>query len=238
MFNNINLTSYLEMAKGIYAGNPQFYVAVDCIIFAYENNDIQVLLQKRKIEPFIGEQTLLGGFVGADESLDDAAHRVLLERTGMKNVFLEQVETFGEIDRDPGGRVISTAYYALLNKKLHNTKLIQKYGCQWVSLKELPHLHFDHGKMLVKALQLLRDRIGYTPVAMNLLPSEFTLTQLQHVYEGILGIELDKRNFRKRLKEMPYFAETGKKDKSFSKRAASLYSFDWEMYRQLKYYHL
>ena len=226
------------MAKTLYAGVPQFYVAVDCIIFAYENNDIQVLLQKRKIEPFVGEPTLLGGFVGAEESLDDAAHRVLLERTGMRDVFLEQVETFGELDRDPGGRVISTAYYALLNKKLHDTKLIQKFGCEWYSLKNLPMLHFDHGKMLTKAIELLRDRIGYTPVAINLLPTEFTLTQLQRVYEGILGIELDKRNFRKRLKEMPYFAETGKKDKSFSKRAAALYTFDWAMYRQLKYYHL
>ena len=111
------------MANTLYAGVPQFYVAVDCIIFAYENNDIQVLLQKRKIQPFAGEPTLLGGFVGAEESLDDAAHRVLLQRTGMKDVFLEQVETFGELDRDPGGRVISTAYYALLNKKLHDTKL-------------------------------------------------------------------------------------------------------------------
>ena len=212
------------MAKTLYAGVPQFYVAVDCIIFAFENNDIQLLLQKRKIEPFVGEPTLLGGFLGAEESLDDAAHRVLLERTGMRDVFLEQVETFGELDRDPGGRVISTAYYALLNKKLHDTRLIQKFGCEWYSLKNLPMLHFDHGKMLTKAIELL--------------PTEFTLTQLQRVYEGILGIELDKRNFRKRLKEMPYFAETGKKDKSFSKRAAALYTFDWAMYRQLKYYHL
>ena len=99
-------------------------------------------------------------------------------------------------------------------------------------------LHFDHSKMLAKAIGILRDRIGYSPVALNLLPAEFTLTQLQRVYEGILGMELDKRNFRKRLKEMPYFIETGKKDKSFSKRAAALYNFDWMMYKQLKYYHL
>lgn len=224
--------------KKIYRGVPTYYVAVDCIIFAFNGDKIQVLLQHRNIEPHVGELTLLGGFVEEEESLDDAANRVLKERTGMNNVFLEQVETFGAIDRDPGGRVFSTAYYALLNKAEHNESLIEKYNCKWVDIDNLPILYFDHKKMLHKALNTIQDKISYTPIALNLLPKRFTLTQLQMVYEGLLGKELDKRNFRKRLNDMPYFEKTGEIDKTTSKRGASVYQFNLRKYKDIRNFHL
>ena len=224
--------------KKIYRGIPTYYVSVDCIIFAYCEGKIQVLLQHRMIEPHIGELTLLGGFVEEEESLDDAAIRVLKERTGMTNVYLEQVETFGAIDRDPGGRVFSTAYFALLNKAKHDEIHIEKYNCKWVDIDNLPVLYFDHLKMLQKALTILQDKITYTPIALNLLPETFTLTQLQQVYEGLLGKQLDKRNFRKRVNDMPYFEKTDGVDKSMSKRGAAIYRFNTKKYKKMRGYHL
>ena len=215
------------MAKTYYAGEPTYYVSVDCIIFGFEDGRLQVLFQHRTIEPFNGELTPLGGFVYEDETLDEAAYRVLTERTGIKDLFLEQLEAFGDINRDPGGRVISIAYYALLNKANYDNKLLEKFNCKWVDANCLPVLHFDHMKMMCKAISRLQDKITYTPIALKLLSEEFTMSQMQKLYEAILNQELDKRNFRKRICEMPYFVKTGKIDKSSSKRGAAVYVFDY-----------
>ena len=226
------------MSQKYYSNESKYHVAVDCIIFGYEEGKLQVLFQHRNIEPYNGELTPLGGFVREDETLDEAAYRFLTERTGIWDLFLEQLEAFGDIGRDPGGRVISVAYYALLNKANYNTKLLDKFNCKWVDVDNLPVLYFDHMKMMKKAISRLRDKISYTPIAMKLLPEEFTLSQIQKVYQSILNEELDKRNFRKKICEMPYFVKTEKIDKSGSKRGAAIYTFDHKQYSELKNFHL
>lgn len=226
------------MAQKYYADEPRYNVAVDCIIFGFEDGNLQALFQHRTIEPFNGELTPLGGFVREEETLDEAAYRVLTERTGIQDLFLEQLEAFGDINRDPGGRVISIAYYALLNKANYDSSLLTKFNCKWEKVNDLPVLHFDHMKMMKKAISRLQDKISYTPIALKLLPEEFTMSQIQKLYESILNAELDKRNFRKKVCEMPYFVKTAKVDKSGSKRGAAIYTFDYNMYQEHKDYHL
>ncbi|MBO4641617.1 MAG: NUDIX domain-containing protein [Bacteroidaceae bacterium] len=219
-----------QKAKEYYRDNPQFYVAVDCIIFAFENDELQVLLQQRNFEPFRGEKTLLGGFLQDEESLEEAAQRVLHFHTGLTNIYMEQVGTFSALDRDPGARVISTAYYALINKNLYDSALLKEYDGEWVSTDHLPNIHFDHTKMIEQARELLRRKISFSPVGFNLLPPSFTLAQLQRLYEVILGQEIDKRNFRKRVSEMQFIEKTGEIDKVSSRRGASLFQFNMEKY--------
>lgn len=226
------------MAIKYYAEEPMYHVAVDCIIFGFEQGRLQTLFQHRTIEPFNGELTPMGGFVQKNETLDEAAHRVLTERTGLEEIFLEQLQAFGDINRDPGGRVISIAYYALLNKEQYNDKLLDKFNCKWVDVNNMPTLHFDHMKMMKKAIIRLQDKISYTPIALKLLPPEFTMSQLQKLYEAILNEPQDKRNFRKKVCDMPYFVKTDKVDKSTSKRGAAIYTFDYTKYQKLKDYHL
>ena len=221
-----------------YSDEKKFLVATDCVIFGFEVDKLKVLFQRRTIEPNLGCPTPLGGFVKDDESVDDAAYRILNERTGIKNIYLSQVETFGAIDRDPGARVISVVYCALIDKLKHSVSLMNRYQCQWYDIDRIPELYFDHSEMVEKALAYLRDAISHSPIALNLLPRYFTLTNLQKLYESILGRELDKRNFRKRIGEMPYFVKTDRIDKSSSKRGACLYTFDKKMYRNIGNFHI
>lgn len=218
------------MAARFYTENPRFYVAVDCIIFGYDNRQLQVLLSERAIDPFRGHPSLMGGFVQENESLDQTAHRVLSELTGLNNVYMEQVGTFGAIDRDPGARVISTAYYALVDKGHYPEELLRQNKGIWYNVDKLPNLYFDHLNMIKKARHLLQDKISYMPVGFNLLPEIFTLSQLQGLYESILGEEIDKRNFRKRISEMPYIENTGLTERYSSKRPAAYYRFNIETY--------
>lgn len=127
-----------------YSTNPRFYVGIDCIIFGFEKNQLNLLLLKRNFEPAKGQWSLMGGFVQADESTDDAAKRVLYELTGLKDVYMEHIGAFGEIDRDPGERVVSLAYYALININEYDRALVQQHNAHWVNVNELPHLIFDH----------------------------------------------------------------------------------------------
>lgn len=217
-----------------YKENPQFYIAVDCVIFAFENEELQVLLQQRNLEPFRGAKTLLGGFLQDGESLEEAAHRVLRQHTGMQDIYMEQVGTFSALDRDPGARVISTAYYALIDKNRYDSSLLQRYNGQWVNVNALPTIYFDHTKMIEKAREELRFKIQYTPICFNLLPPKFTLYQMQRLYESVLGLEMDKRNFRRRVSEMNYVEKTGEIDKVGSRRGASLYRFNIEKYSQVQ----
>jgi 8-oxo-dGTP diphosphatase len=182
-----------------YSSNPTFYIGIDCIIFGFSEGEISLLLLKRNFEPAMGEWSLMGGFVQKDESVDDAAKRVLAELTGLENVYMEQVGTFGAIDRDPGERVISVAYYALININEYDRKLVQKHNAYWVNINELPELIFDHPQMVEKARKLMQQKASVEPIGFNLLPKLFTLSQLQSLYEAIYGEAMDKRNFRKRI---------------------------------------
>ena len=213
-----------------YKEHSKVWVSVDCIVFGFENNKLKLLIGRRQMDPGRGEWSLYGGFVKADESLEDAAHRVLHDLTGMKKIYMKQVGAFGAIDRDPGERVISVAYCALINVHDYDDKLREQYGLQWVNIDALPKLYSDHNLMVSKAVNLLRQRIKTEPLSFNLLPDLFTLTQLQHVFEVILGSEIDKRNFRKRIKQFDFIEKTELIDKVTSKRGAALYRFNKKMY--------
>ena len=180
----------------------------------------------------MGEWSLMGGFVQQGESVDNAAKRVLAELTGLENVYMEQVGSFGEVERDPGERVISVAYYALININEYDRELVHQHNAYWVNINELPDLIFDHNEMVEKARAMMQQKASTEPIGFNLLPKLFTLSQLQSLYEAIYGEQIDKRNFRKRIAEMDYIEKTDKIDKTGSKRGAALYKFNEKAYRK------
>ena len=213
-----------------YSLHPRFYHAVDCIIFGFSGGELNLLLLKRKFEPGMGEWSLMGGFVQEDESVDDAAKRVLFELTGLTNVFMEQVGVFGKVGRDPGERVISTAYYALININEYDRQLVESHNAHWININELPTLLFDHEQMVERAKTVMKVQAELQPTCFSLLPEYFTLTQLQSLYEAINGAPQDKRNFRKRVAERDFIEKTRLIDKTTSRRGASLYRFNEEKY--------
>lgn len=215
-----------------YSINPKFYVSVDCIIFGFSEGELNLLLLKRNFEPAKGEWSLMGGFVQQDESVDHAAKRVLAELTGLENVYMEQVNSFGEVGRDPGERVISIAYYALININEYDREAVQQHNAFWVNINEMPDLIFDHPQMVQAARELMKQKASTKPIGFNLLPELFTLSQLQSLYEAIYGEDIDKRNFRKRIAEMDYIEKTDKIDKKGSKRGAALYKFNDKVYQK------
>lgn len=201
-------------------------VTVDIVLFTIMNNDLKVLLIKRGREPFKDVWAIPGGFVRINESLDKAALRELGEETGVKDVYLEQLYTFGDPGRDPRGRVITVAYFALVNADEFQLKATTDASdVKWFSIYKLPEMAFDHKKILNYALKRLRYKLEYTTVAFQLLPKMFTLTQLQTVYEIIFNKKLDKRNFRKKILSLGLIKDTGKRTKGVSHRPAKLYSF-------------
>lgn len=210
--------------------NPKFYVSVDCIIFGFDEGELKLLLLKRNFEPAMGKWSLMGGFVQEEESVDAAAKRVLAELTGLEDVYMEQVGTFGDVNRDPGERVVSVAYYALINVNEYDRELVQQHNAYWMNVDELPPLIFDHPAMIVKARELMKHKASDKPIGFNLLPELFTLTQLQNLYEAIYGEPIDKRNFRKRVAEMDFIEKTDQIDKSGSRRGAYLYKFNDKAY--------
>lgn len=201
-------------------------VTVDIVIFTIKSDDLQVLLIKRKNPPYKDSWAIPGGFIHVRETLDEAALRELNEETGVSDVYLEQLYTFGTPDRDPRKRVITVAYYSLISAE----KLIPGSGSdgeevEWFNIKNLPALAFDHSEIIDSALERLRLKLNYTNVGFQLLPDEFTLTELQKVYEVILDKSLDKRNFRKRIMSMNILQETNKTKMEGYHRPAKLYSF-------------
>ena len=215
-----------------YSQHAKVWVSVDCIIFGFDDDKLKVLIGRRQMDPGRGEWSLYGGFVAADEGLDEAASRTVKELTGLDNLYMRQVGAFGKTDRDPGERVISIAYYALINVKDYNERLRLEHGVEWMDVNHLPMLYSDHNEMVCKARKLMRQKLRTEPVGFRLLPNLFTLTQLQRLYEAVNGEDLDKRNFRKRIKEMDFIEKTELIDKSGSKRGASLYRFNKKAYNE------
>jgi 8-oxo-dGTP diphosphatase len=216
----------------IYSKIDRHLVAVDCIIFGYDiiEKEIKLLLIKRGFEPAKGKWSLAGGFVKEDESLDEAAYRILLSLTGLKNVYMEQSFTFGHIKRDPGARVISTSYYALIKIQDIDDNLKKENGANWISISTLPELIFDHSQMVIRALNELQCQIKTKPVGFELLPEKFTLVQLQDLYESIYRRKVDKRNFRKKILSMNLLQKLEEKEKKTSKKGAFYYKFISERY--------
>lgn len=203
---------------------PHPAVTTDIVIFTIRQDALKVLLVKRANAPFQGEWALPGGFVGLDESLEEGARRELQEETGVAGVYLEQLYTFGEPDRDPRERVITVAYYALIpTDEVEIRAATDAEGVSWYGLEELPNLAFDHAEILEAAHERLVAKLDYSTIAFQFMPREFTLTELQTVYELILREPLDKRNFRKRILGLKLIKETGKERKSGAHRPAKLY---------------
>ena len=215
----------MTIESGAYSGIPRFHVSVDCIIFTVVNDRLNILLVKRDFEPEKGKWSLIGGFVNKDESVDAAARRVLNELTGIDNAYIRQVGTFGEVNRDPGARVVSVAYFALLNYADVNQAEVKRLKGEWVDVDSLPPLGFDHPQMIQMAMETMRSKILSDGLVFNLLPELFTLTQLQNLVEKVIGKDLDKRNFRKRITESRDVAATEFIDKESSRRGARLYRF-------------
>lgn len=218
--------------KTFYQTYPKFLLAVDCIIFGFQDDRLKLLLQKRDFEPYKGAWSLVGGFVKENEAVDDTAKRVLTELTGLKDLYMQQVGAFGNLNRDPGERVISVAYYALINIDKYNKDLIDKHNAYWEDITNLPELYFDHNEMINKAHELLKQKVSREPIGFNLLPSLFTLNQLQTLHKAILGEEIDKRNFRKKVKDMPFIEKTTSIDKIGSRKGAYLYRYNDKAYME------
>lgn len=208
-----------------YSHLSQFFVAVDCVIFTVVGKKLKILLVHRDFEPERGKWSLIGGFVDAQESLDAAAARILHNLTGLRHVFVRQLRAFGEVERDPGARVVSVAYYALLNYKTLDHAELEHHNAQWIDVEELPDMGFDHHDMISEALRVIREKILSASLAFNLLPELFTLTQLQTLVETVTGRRLDKRNFRKCIAMNNEIEPTEFVDKLSSRRGAALYRY-------------
>ncbi len=216
--------------KSFYKEHSKVLVSVDCIVLGFETKQLKLLIGKRQMDPGRGQWSLYGRFVGSNESLEDAANKDLLELTGLNKIYMRQVGAYGAINRDPGERVISVAYCALINVKDYDDRLLKQYGLEWVNLENLPQLYSDHNQMVKDTILMLRRHINTEPLIFNLLPNLFTLTQLQTVYEAVLDEKIDKRNFRNRIKQFDFVEKTGLIDKLTSKRGAALYRFNKRIY--------
>jgi len=214
---------------------PRAALTVDCVVFGFDEGELKVLLIERALEPFKGRWALPGGFVRVDETVDDAARRELSEEAGLKEVFLEQLYTFGTVNRDPRERVVSVAYYALVKLAAHDTKAATDAAdARWFPISKVPKLAFDHAPILATALTRLKGKVRYQPIGFELLPPKFTLSQLQHLYEAVLETELDKRNFRKKVLSFGLLAPLKETRMSGRHRPAQLFRFDTDKYEKLK----
>lgn len=222
-------------AKALVSTYPTVPLTVDCVIFSFEDNALKVLLIKSDLAQFKGKLTLLGDNVHIHEDLDTAANRVLKERTGMNNVFLEQVHTFSKPDRHPGGRVVTTVYASLLNIK-HHELLLHDNELKWHVVNQISEMAFDHQQILEVCTKWLQKKVQEDPLAFNLLPVKFSLRQLQNVYEAILNVKLDRRNFRKKFASMGFLKDANEMESHVTHRPGKLYTFDFDQY-QLKKKH-
>ena len=216
-----------------YDAHDRILVAVDCIIFGFDGKKLRGLFIKRGFEPEQGKWSLMGGFVKKNESVNDAASRVLKQLTGLANIYMEQLFGFGDVKRDTAGRVISIAYFSLINIEEYNDQLQDGHEAHWFDLDDMPELIFDHRQMVVKAKERLQDKVASHPVGFELLPEKFTLPQLQNLYEAIYGAPLDKRNFMRKILSLGILNKLDEKEKESSRKGAFYYVFDEEKYKRL-----
>lgn len=222
--------------------HEQMWVSIDCLVFGYDvqEENIKLLLFQRKVNPFSGEWSLIGGFVNEDEHIQDSAKRVLKKFTGLENVFLEQLTTFGHADRDPGGRVVSILYWSLIKLDSLEKATAESHGAKWFELHQLPNLVMDHMVMVQQGIRQLKLNARTSPIGFELLPEKFTIPQLLKLYESIYDKKIDDRNFRKKILSMDLLDRLEEKDKTNSKKGAFLYQFNQSNYNRLKEqgYHL
>ncbi|GAB3577359.1 NUDIX domain-containing protein [Spirosoma luteolum] len=215
-----------------YEGSSRILVALDCIIFGFDGESLKLLLIKRNFEPQYGKWSLMGGFLQADEDLREAAVRILYNLTGLRNNYLEQLQTFGRIDRDPVERTISVVYYALVNIADQDVNAIQAHNASWIGLADKPALIFDHDQMVEQALRRLRYKAAVHPIGFELLPEKFTVPQLQKLYEAIYGIQLDRRNFSRKIMTTELLQPTGEKDETSVTKKGQLFTLNTDRYQK------
>ncbi len=211
----------------------QFALSVDCVIFGYDKGVLKVLLIESDSPQYKGQWSLLGDLLHPDENLDQASHRILRERTGLNDMFLEQVKTFSSIDRHPAGRVITTAYFALVNVRDYQLKKLE-HNLHWHVVADIQTMAFDHKEILDQSLKVLRKKIQEEPIIFNLLEKKFSMRDLQHVYEQILGVGLDRRNFRKKIFSTGILKDEEEMEQKVNHRPGKLFSFSSETFEQIK----
>jgi ADP-ribose pyrophosphatase YjhB (NUDIX family) len=214
-----------------YQGESRMLVAVDCIIFGFDGTDIKLLIVQRGLKPEKGKWSLMGGFLQPEESLEQAANRILKKLTGLEGVYLEQLKAFGETDRDPVERTLSIAYFALIDIHQYEKQLSNEYHPEWVHLHKMPELIFDHKKMVEIAKKQLRYKAALHPILFELLPAKFTIPQLQNLYEGIYDATFDNRNFSRKVLSTELLIKQKEKDKANSKKGAFYYKLDKRKYK-------
>lgn len=206
-------------------------LSVDCVIFGFDENKLKVLLIRSDLKKFQSKWSLLGDLVKPEEDLDESAYRILKQRTGLDHVFLEQVHTFGSITRHPGGRVVSVAYYSLINVQHHKLKILDN-ELHWHDVGSVTDLAFDHQEIFDTCYRRLQKRVQEHPLGFSLLPNKFSLRELQNLYEAILGIKLDRRNFRKKFFAMDFLIDLDEIEENVPHRPGKLYKFNYSKYEK------
>jgi 8-oxo-dGTP diphosphatase len=222
-----------EIEKATHIEYFNIALSVDLVIFGYEDKQLKVLVQKSDLEEFQGMYSLLGDLVRPNEDLDEAPYRVLTDRTGMKDVYLEQVHTFGSLNRHPSGRVVTTAYYSLIDSCHHELQITEN-DVHWHPLNDIQNLAFDHKLILDTCLARLRQQVMEQPIVFNLLQEKFSLRQLQDLYEAILGVELDRRNFRKRITLKNWLVDLNEMEEDVPHRPGKLYKLRTQLRREYR----
>ncbi|TAH10985.1 MAG: hypothetical protein EAZ14_07105 [Runella slithyformis] len=235
MTTTTTIHNHNGFSAGYHAGEKSLLNSVDCVIFGFWGKELHVLLHRFPYEPYVGDWALLGGFVLPNVSLDEAAQQTVERLTGLENVYMEQVYTFGNPFRVPTDRIITTCYYALLEVEPTLPKLSTQYGATWLPISEVPNLEvvYDHPLMFQKALEQLRRKVRYQPIGFELLAEKFTMLELRNLYESILGRPLDKRNFSKKILKMNLLQKLKEKQKGTSRRGAHFFRFDENRYQEL-----
>ncbi|MEN9413718.1 MAG: hypothetical protein RLZ62_22 [Bacteroidota bacterium] len=214
-----------------YPNAARILVAIDCIIFGFDGEQIKLLVIKRNFEPEQGNWSLMGGFLKQDEDLEDGAARILYLLTGLDNIYVEQIHTAGRVDRDPVERTISVVFFALININDKELEAVERHNAYWWSLSKKPALIFDHDEMVNKAIEYLRYKAALHPIGFELMPDRFSIPQLQKLYEAIYSMKLDRRNFSRKILSTGLLIETGEKDERSSTKKANLYKLDKERYK-------
>jgi 8-oxo-dGTP diphosphatase len=215
----------------LYKGQTRVLVAIDCIIFGFDGQDVKLLLIHRGFAPEKNKPSLMGGFLQPNETADEAANRILKQLTGLEGVYMEQLHTFSDIERDPEERTLSIAYFALIDIHKYEQQLSDQYQAAWFSLQRKPHLIFDHDEMVELAIKQLRYKAALHPILFELLPEKFTIPQLQSLYEGVYETLFDNRNFTRKIMSTGLLIKQNRKDKSSSKKGAFYYKLDRRKYK-------
>jgi 8-oxo-dGTP diphosphatase len=204
-------------------------LSVDCVIFGFDENKLKVLLIRSDLKNYMDKWSLLGDLVSPEEGLDEAAYRILKQRTGLSDLFLEQVKTFGEVNRHPASRVVTVAYYSLINVQHHKLNILDN-ELHWHDVDSITDLAFDHQEIFTTSYCQLQKRVREHPLGFSLLPNKFSLRELQNLYEAILNIKLDRRNFRKKFFAMDFLVDLNEIESDVPHRPGKLYQFDYVKY--------